>query len=102
MVSQHPEQPMRMRLPVTAPPAPTSVASGGHATSSLIPAPVLPWRVELRGQDGKVLLAMYEDEHGRLAADFDEARVTEAAREFLRTVLQMAGQLPVPWKDSLR
>ena len=102
MVSQHPEQPMRMRLTPPARRMPSSVAAGVPLPETFtVPAAPPPWRFEVKAADGTLLLAMFERD-GRLAVEGDESRWDEGAKRFVHAVMQWSGQAPITWKDEAR
>ena len=96
MVSQHPEQPMRMRLRPTQGAAPLPVGE-----SFIVPAVPPPWKFVVTSADGTELLVMRE-EAGRLVVDGDESRWNEGAKRFLHGVMQWSGQAGIRWKDEAR
>jgi hypothetical protein len=87
---------MMARMP-GAPPAPAPDTSARSAVPAgpefriVIPDP--------RG--GEPLLTMYQDDHGRLAAEYDPGRVTEAAVFFLDAMRQWSGQVGIRWQDEV-
>lgn len=102
MVSQHPEQPMRMRLTPQVPRMPTSVAAGMPLNETfIVPAAPPPWKFVVTASDGTELLVMREED-GRLVVEGDESRWGEGARRFLYAVMQWSGQAGIAWKDEAR
>lgn len=99
MVSQYPEQPMRMRL------SPRGPVPGAAAVplqeSFIVPAVPPPWRFVVTAGDGTELLVMRE-ENGRLVVEGDESRWDEGAKRFLYGVMQWSGQAGLRWKDEAR
>lgn len=96
MVAQYPEH-MRKRLVPLDGPA-NAVPPPGMTIADLAPP---PWRIEILAADGTMLLVLRE-ENGRLAADYDPLKLTEAARALLLETLRMAGGAGINWKDEVR
>lgn len=94
-MSQHADH-MQARMP-GAPSVPVpdtsvrSVIPAGPEFRIVIPDP--------RG--GEPLLIMYQDDHGRLAVEYDPARATEAAVFFLDAMRQWSGQVGIRWQDEI-
>jgi hypothetical protein len=95
VTSQYPEQ-MRKRL---TPSAPQAVPQDFIIAASNLAPP--PWRIEVTGSDGTVLLVLRE-ENGLLVAEGDESRWDEAAKRFLHGMMQWAGGAGIRWKDDAR
>lgn len=96
MVSQYPERMRKRLIPLDGPA--NSVPPPDMAIANIAPP---PWRIEIPAADGTMLLVLRE-ENGRLAADYDPLKLTEAARALLLETLQMAGGAGINWKDEVR
>jgi hypothetical protein len=94
MVAQYPGGMRKRLIPLDGPA--NSVPSPGMSIADIAPP---PWRIEIPAADGTPLLVLRE-ENGRLAADYDPLKLTEAARALLLEMLRMTGGAGINWKDE--
>lgn len=80
---------------------PLDEAVARHPAGNQLKRPQPSFLIVFPGSDGTVLLKLTETEDGRLHADYDPARCTEAAIAFLDQMLQWSGQRPLRWKDDV-
>jgi len=93
VTSQYPEE-MRKRLTPSGP-----VMQGNIAPANLAPP---PWRIEIPSADGSTMLLILREEDGRLIAEGDESRWSDAAKRFVGVMMQWAGGHSINWKDEAR
>lgn len=59
----------------------------------------LGFLIEIPGDDGRMLLRMFE-RGGRLAVECDEDRLEEGAKRFVHMMMQWSGVVGIRWKDE--